>query len=355
MRLRPARRRPLLDLAGLRIESAELAQAGVHVPDDAVLGDVEAPHRCPRERQLDLGERHGRRVDLDQAGAAVAREPGHAVGVDLDAVRLRARGRQRDQLDVAGRRVEAAHHVAVLQGEPHDPLLVEDRRMRVLRGRVRHLVDGGLAGRGIDLADRAVLVARVPGHALGIELHRVRHRARRQRVFLHLAGCRIEPPDQIAELPGPPDGSVGGLDRITRPLAERRHLPLGERDLGAAGDERGRPPGVGREMRREILRDRGLLLGRACHVDHRADQLFPAVARVARAGGDHVGLVAGGADACHQLHAGTGRQPRSLTLLLGLGRDRDQRENRGSHQSSSRGPEHFPPSQQPECESQSTK
>ena len=47
----------------------------------------------------------------------------------------------------------------------------------------------------------------------------------------------------------------------------------------------------------------GLRVRIGCQVDHRADQLFPAVARVARAAGDHVGLMALDADALDQLLA----------------------------------------------------
>ena len=114
------------------------------------------------------------------------------------------------------------------------PCLVEDQRVRILRVRIRHLVDGELAGRRIEPADRAVLVAGVPGVALRIELDGVREGAGRQLLFLHLAGARIEPADQVAELSDPPDRAVRGLDRIARALAERRHHPFLEGDLDAA-------------------------------------------------------------------------------------------------------------------------
>src|SRR5215211_7164946 len=281
MRLRAAGGWPFLDLPGLRIVAAELAATRIDVPNHAVFGDVEAPHRRAGERQFDFRERHVGGIDLEQARMAVAREPRGALGIDLDAVRLRIRDRQRDEFDVAGLRIETADHVRELQREPHDALLVEHHRVRVSRGRVGHLVDGDLAGPRINLADRSVLVARVPGDTLGIELHRMRHGVGRQRVFFHLAGFGIEPPDQVAELAGPPDGPVGPLDRIARALTERRRLPFLERDLDAAGHELGGALGVGREMRRQIIDDAGALLRRARQIDHRADELAPVLARVA--------------------------------------------------------------------------
>ena len=201
-----------------------------------------------------------------------------------------------------------------------------------------------VAGCGIDLADRPVLVAGVPGDALVIEPHGMRQRVGRQLVFLHLPGRGIEPSDQVAELPRPPDRAVVGLDRIARALTERRHLPFRERDFGRAGNELGRAPRVGREIRRKVLGNRVSPLRVRRQVDHGADQLFPAVAGVAGAAGDHVGLVALGADGFDRLLAGTLRQCGRSPLLLGLGGERDQRENGGSDQRNGRGSRHFQPS-----------
>ena len=209
----------------------------------------------------------------------------------------------------------------------------------ILGGRVGHLVLGDLARAGIQVADRPVLVARVPDVALGIEGHRVRHCIGRQRIFLHLAGRWIDPPDQIPPLPGPPDGPVGGLDRIARPLAECRRHPFLERDLRGARYELGRTSGARGEMRCQVVRDGGLLRRGGGQIHHRADQLLPAVARVARARRNHVGLVARDADPLDHLLARPLRQPRTL----GLGSsERDERESCGGDQGNGRRFWHLP-------------
>ena len=154
---------------------------------------------------------------------------------------------------------------------------------------------------------------------------------RRQRIFLHLAGLGIKPPHQIAELPNPPDRAVLRLDRIARALAERRHDPFGERDLQRAGHDLGRPPVVfRREMLGQITGDRGLLIRHARQIDHRADEFLPALAGVAGALRDHVGLVAAGADTRDQFLAGAVGQCRRLALSLRG--ERHQHADRGSHQ-----------------------
>ncbi len=214
----------------LGFEVPEAAPSGVHVPDRIVLGDVEAAHGRLLVRQRIQLDRHCLRIDPGDAVAAVAGDPRHALRIQLDAVGLRLRPRHGHQLDIAGRRVQPAQHVAVLQREPERAVAVEDRRVRVLRRRVGHLVDGHLAGLRIELADRAVAVAGVPDVAGRIEGHRMRQRLRRQRIFLHLAGSGVDPPNQVAELPGPPDRAVRRLDRIARALAQRRHLPFLEGD-----------------------------------------------------------------------------------------------------------------------------
>src|SRR5262245_52633171 len=73
-------------------------------------------------------------------------------------------------------------------------------------------------------------------------------------------------------------------------------------------------PGVRREMLGKVLSDRSLLIGNAAEIDHRAGELLPAVARVAGALGDHVGLMAPGADGLDQLLARAVRQRRWLGL-----------------------------------------
>ena len=72
------------------------------------------------------------------------------------------------------------------------------------------------------------------------------------------------------------------LDRIARALPERRHHPFLERDLDAVPDTSLGARGVRREIRREILDELVAHVRVARQVEHRADQLLPAVARVAQ-------------------------------------------------------------------------
>ena len=69
-------------------------------------------------------------------------------------------------------------------------------------------------------------------------------------------------------------------------------------------------------MRREVLGDLALLLRAAGQVDHRADQLLPAVRRVAGAARDLIGLMARRADGFDQLLAGAVGQLGGLALSL---------------------------------------
>ena len=267
---------------------------------------------------------------MNRHGLTVAREPRVALRIDLDAVGLRIRNLQRDKLDVAALRIEPPDHVAVLQREPGDALLVEHQRVRVLRIRIGHLEDRSLLGLRIDIADRAVLVARVPGVALGVDLDGVRQGVVRQRKLFHIAGRRIEAAHHIAKLPDPPDAAVLSLHRIARALAELRVHPFLPGDLHGAGHQRGRAARVRREMLRKVGGElvAHVFVGR--HVDHCADQLFPAVLRVTHAVGDHVVTVTRHANAIDQELALALRHGGLLALRL-RGK-RSERDKRGGDQ-----------------------
>ena len=303
MGFRPARRGPFLNRSGFRIEPTEPPPRRVHEPDHPVVGDVEPPDGRVRVGERELGQFHCRRIYFDQAIAAVACEPRKSVRIDLDAVGPRALGRYGHELRVAGRRIKPAHHVALLEREPEDTLVVEYCGVRIARSGVGHLEDGDFACRRIEPADRPIAVPRVPDVSAAIEFHRVRQRIRGQRIFLHPARRGIDPPDEIAELPRPPDGPVRRLDWIARPLAKSWDLPFLERDLGVSRDQRRRPRGVGGKVLRQIADDRVPVIRAPGEVDHRAGQLLPAIAGIARAARDLTGLVAPGADGFDQLLA----------------------------------------------------
>jgi len=178
----------------------------------------------------------------------------------------------------------------------------------------------------VDLADGAVHVAAVPGRALGIERDGVRLGVRRQLEFLHLAGDRIEPANQIAELTHPPDRTVRRLDGIARPLTERRHCPFLDRDLNRTGYLFRRAARIRRIVLRQIVDDRRLRRRITGQVDHRTGELFPVLGGVAGAAGDHVGLVTPGAYPGDQILALAVRQS------LRLGCERDQNDRRRERQ-----------------------
>ena len=122
------------------------------------------------------------------------------------------------------------------------------------RGRgIGHRIDGDFPGGRVELADRSVLVAGVPDHARVIDRDRVRHGVGRQRVFLHLAGRRIDAPDQVA------------------PLAAHQMVPS-----GASTGSRARWPSVGTvHSVNPILSSPGTSLGRARRVRRHVGSQVP--------------------------------------------------------------------------------
>ena len=154
---------------------------------------------------------------------------------------------------------------------------LSNTKVWIPRNQVGHLVDGDARSR-----DRPCRPTRSCCPCTrGCPWHRAPPAAARWAgADIHLAGRGIESPDQVAELPGPPDGPIGRLDRIARPLAERgiTHFLNVISALRARACGHSCWAGIGRK----ILRDRGLRLGLRGQVDHRADQFFPAVMRVAQ-------------------------------------------------------------------------
>ena len=158
-------------------------------------------------------------VDLHQAVAAVAGDPRAALGVDLDAVGPRVRRRHGHEPDLAGRRVEPAHHVALLQGEPEDAVGSKTAVCGSFAAGSGILYSVTSPVSGIELADRAVLVARVPDVAGAIEGHGVRHGARRaadipssrrSRDRSGRSGCPTARPTRSSRPPPRPDRASAG-------------------------------------------------------------------------------------------------------------------------------------------------
>src|SRR4029079_15111271 len=84
--------------------------------------------------------------------------------------------RRGDELDCSGFRSESPNHISALHGEPENPVLIEDRGMRITRRWIRHEMFDDLAGFRIELSDRCLEVSRVPDVALFIGGQAVRPR-----------------------------------------------------------------------------------------------------------------------------------------------------------------------------------
>src|SRR6185369_16148729 len=113
------------------------------------------------------------------------------------------------------------HETAVLHAEPQDAVLVEQRRVRILRLWTGHVVVFELAGLDVELADVATPVASVPDVAILVVDQPVRSAPHRDRVFLHLSSLRIEPAKPVGKLTSPPDRAIGSRQRIMRTRAGR--------------------------------------------------------------------------------------------------------------------------------------
>ena len=64
-------------------------------------------------------------------------------------------------------------------------------------------------------ANRAILVACIPGIASFIDCDTVRYSIFWKHILLHLVGCRIQPPHNVTPLTNPPNGSINRLYRVT--------------------------------------------------------------------------------------------------------------------------------------------
>src|SRR3989441_5305618 len=187
---------------------------------DRPVGCARHPARLRAALERELGDRAGLGVEPAEAITGELAEPHVARAVGRDPVRAPA-GLVLGE--GARTRVEPADPVAGLHGEPDDPLLVEDERVGVAaRGR---LVLDDLTGPRIELADRAIPVARVPDAARAIDEQAVRPGAEWQVPPGERLRTGVEPGDLVAEHHRDIDVSVGPPRRIARELG-RGHLPL---------------------------------------------------------------------------------------------------------------------------------
>src|SRR5262249_35342742 len=130
----------------------------------------------------------------------------------------------------------------------HDALVIDGKRMRVLRLRIGHFVFGDVAGLGVELADEAEVIAGEPDVAVLVLDEAVRTGLRRlERKFLDRAGLGIEAAELSGQLPGVPDRAVAGGERVVRPRARRWYRPELDLRLDRPGnDGRGGPRPLGK-------------------------------------------------------------------------------------------------------------
>ena len=152
-----------------------------------------------------------------------------------------------------------------------------------IRSRIRHLVGRGFAADRIEFADGAVLVAGEPRVALVVEDHGVRQRVGRQGVFPGLTGDRIKASDQIAKLTGVPDRAIRMLHGITAALSQLRQHPFSKFNFEGSRHRFGCPVGVGRKIRRQVIKNFVLRVRLLGQVDHHRGQRLPVITRIPRA------------------------------------------------------------------------
>jgi hypothetical protein len=127
------------------------------------------------------------------------------------------------------------------------------------------------------------MVSREPDIAILILDQPVRRGERRlERIFLYLAGLRIDPSEPVGHLAGIPDGTVPGGKRVVWPRARYWHLPLLDVDPRRPGDDVGHGLRLFREIRGQIIGDEIDLLGRNrdAEVEHHSDGGVPIRLRV---------------------------------------------------------------------------
>ena len=127
--------------------------------------------------------------------------------------------------------------------------------------------------------------------------------ASRQIVFGHRAGGRINPAQNVRPLAGPPDRTIGSLDRIPRPLAQCRHQPFLEGQREIAGDWRRPSVVAGWIGGSEIIEDSRMRLRISREIYHRRGKEVPVRPCIATAALDFPHIVASRTNRLDQIAA----------------------------------------------------
>jgi hypothetical protein len=150
---------------GCAIDPGNVAAGERGVPDVATGGRGDAIGPGTTRRVEDLNPSTGRIQPAVDAG--LAGEPEDAVPIERRRVQVGVPPvrRQREDLDASRSGVDADDRVQPTVGDPRRPVGPDDDAVRCGSGSEPGLVDG--AGRGIEVAEGAVLLARVPDAAVG--------------------------------------------------------------------------------------------------------------------------------------------------------------------------------------------
>src|SRR6266508_177562 len=194
MRGWPTGRTPLLDLAGLRIESSNEAARKVAVVDGAVRTVCDSPRPCSLVRQDNFGDVERFGIDLSDLVTAKLAKVGSVVWSNDNSIGQRLRRCHFFERDLAVPGIQFADKVTVLSSEEDHPLSIKYEAVRITCARIGHRVFSYIAGARIELADIRFEIRREPDVAVFISGETVRAGVRHfQRIFLNLASFRIQP------------------------------------------------------------------------------------------------------------------------------------------------------------------
>ena len=205
--------------------------------------------------------------------------------------------------------------------------------MRVASFRVRHGIFHHLAGLGIELPDISREICRVPDVAVLVRQQPVWPGLRRQLVLLELFGLRIEMSQHVGKLPRIPDRPIRSQHRIVRPRSRRRHHPLFDRNVRAAGNNLRFRLWLGREILGQVIQhcaELGIRYRRS-DVDHHVQDRLPVVVVMSRV--RHLRQrVANGAVALHYGLAVAFRQIHRLLVSILSARRKNCAERSGQQE-----------------------
>src|SRR6266542_5439919 len=131
MRGWPTGRRPLLDLAGLRIESSNEAARKVAVVDQNVRSVCDSPRPCSLVRQDNFGDVERFGIDLSDLVTAKLAKVGGVVWSTDNSIGKRLWRCHFFEHDLAVPGIQFAHKVTVLSSEEDHPFSVKKEAVRV--------------------------------------------------------------------------------------------------------------------------------------------------------------------------------------------------------------------------------